>query len=210
MEGDKLARGARSATFAVAPNLRFDEGIMRDDLLHLSAEEFMLKYMITRREYDMHLNSNDDDKVSAFAEEMKQRAEFYNQELARDEKQEASLSRDCFIEPFVAFGITGRVIVSRDAPPTKKSALLLPQSQRKSKTLLPTTGHVIKEKVFDSFGNEGTISYLGKRVLFSPMSGTAICFKGFPTWIQLELSEILGFVNKEDVNLIEEDLESMV
>lgn len=212
MRGDALASGARSASFSVAPGLKFDEGQMRDDLAKLVSDDFIEKYMITRREYDMMLAAGDEDKVSSFAEEMKQRAAFNEAELARDAKQDASLDRSCIVTPFVAIGITGRVIVSRDRIPEKSSSILLPKSMRKDKVLLPTTGRVIKETIYGSDG--GTIgpldSLLNKRILFSPMSGTAICFKGYPTWIQLELSEILATVDKEDVDLIEEELEPMV
>lgn len=210
MRGDALASGERSAQFSVAPNKKFNEDEMRDDLLNMVSDDFITKYMITRREYDMQLAGEDEEKVSAFAEEMKQRAEQYTQELARDDKQEASLNRECFLTPFVPVGITGRVIVNRDRLPTKHSNLALPKSLRKEKTLLPTTGHVIKAMIIRDDGHWDADILLGKRILFSPMSGTAICFKGFPTWIQLELSEILAIVDKEDVDLIEEELEPMV
>lgn len=209
MEGDRLAKGARSATFAVAPNLKFDEGIMRDDLRKLPSEAFILKYMITQREYDLIVDGSDE-KVSSFAEEMHQRAELYTRQIDADIAQEDTLRRDCFLVPFVALGLTGRVIVSRDGPVDKPSKLALPKSLRKDKTLLPTTGHVLKAKVFDDAGAEHSDSFIGKRVLFSPMSGTAICFKGYPTWIQLELSEILAIVPVEDASLVEEELEPMV
>lgn len=210
MRGDALASGARSASFSVAPGLKFDEGQMRDDLAKLVSDEFIEKYMITRREYDMMLAAGDEDKVSSFAEEMKQRAAFNEAELARDAKQDASLDCTCFLTPFVAIGFTGRVIVARDRVPEKGSSIVLPRSYRKDKVLLPTTGHVIKAMIIRDDGKWDQDVLLGKRILFSPMSGTAICFKGYPTWIQLELSEILATVDKEDVDLIEEELEPMV
>lgn len=203
MKGDALASGQRSAVFT-GPKIKFTEGEIIDDVLHLTKQEFISKHMITEREYDMIINSGDDEKVSAFAAEMQQRAEFANRQLKADAQQEATLKRECFLTPFVAEGIIGRVIVARDGPVDKPSALLIPKSMRKDKTLLPTTGHVIKETLF------GGASLLGKRVLFSPMSGTAICFKGYPTWIQLELTEILAVVNKEDAELQDETLEPMV
>lgn len=211
MRGDALASGARSASFSVAPGLKFDEGQMRDDLAKLVSDDFIEKYMITRREYDMMLAAGDEDKVSSFAEEMKQRAAFNEAELARDAKQDASLDRTCFLTPFTPVDITGRVIVARDRVPEKGSSIVLPRSYRKDKVLLPTTGHVIKESLYTE-GPLGTKAptLIGKRILFSPMSGTAICFKGYPTWIQLELSEILAIVDREDVDLIEEELEPMV
>jgi len=213
--GDRLASGQERATFSVAPGLRFDEGIMRDDLKKLPAEEFILKYMITRREYDLIYGRDNEEKVSSFAEEMKRRGESYDKEIVRDAKQEASLDRPCdFLTPFVPVGITGRVIVSQDHPAKAPSKLSLPRSLRKDKELLPTTGHIIKHEIVNDVGDDvhgpNGRPWLGMRVLFSPMSGTAICFKGYPTWRLLELSEILCIVDKEDVALIDEELEPMV
>jgi hypothetical protein len=209
MRGDALASGARSAQFSVAPGLRFDEGQMRDDLRKLSPDEFTQKYYVTHREYDLMLHGSDE-RVSSFAEEMKQRADIFNQELERDAKQQASLNRECFLTPFVPIGISGRVIVTQDVPAQKPSKLLLPRSQRKSKDYLPTTGHVIKETIeLDPSGYYRWSTLMNKRVLFSPMSGTAICFKGFPTWRQLELTEIMAIVNKEDAEILEEELEPL-
>jgi len=216
MKGDALASGQRSATFAVAPQLKFNEGQMRDDLTKLPAEAFMLKYMITQREYDL-INHGDEEKVNAFAEDMKAKAEFYERGLSADEAQAASLQRDCFLTPFTTQGYIGRVIVDRDEPATPKGErgrLLIPKALRKEKTLLPTTGHVIKETIEPRFndltGKWEQLTLLGKRILFSPMSGTAICFKNYPVWTQLELSEILAIVNKEDAEITEEILEPMV
>jgi len=205
--GDRLAAGDTSASFSVAPGLRFDEGVMRDDLKKLAPEQFILKYYITCIEYDRLVATQDEERINSFAEEMKQRAEIFNKQIEDDAKQEQSLNRECFLTPFVPTGITGRVIVSRDQPVKKNSPILLPKSLRKDKTLLPTTGHVIKESLEATDGF--CLSLLGKRVLFSPMSGTAICFKGYPTWIQLELSEILAIVDREDASIVEEELEPL-
>jgi hypothetical protein len=76
--------------------------------------------------------------------------------------------------------------------------------------MLPTTGHIIKAVIVDGNGQNIGDDYIGMRVLFSPMSGTAICFKGYPTWVELELAEIMAIVNKEDAQVIEETLEPMV
>jgi hypothetical protein len=213
MRGDALASGQRSATFT-GPRLKFTEGEMREDLHNISAIEFMAKYMMTAREYAMLRNSSSDEKVSAFAEEMQQRADLYNRQLATEKAQEDTLKRDCPITPFLPVGVVGRVIVSRDGPADKPSKILLPKSMRTDKTLLPTTGHVIKESICAtdalSESQAGYYTLMGKRILFSPMSGTAICFKGYPTWIQLELTEILAIVDKEDVELQDETLEPMV
>jgi len=212
MKGDALASGQRSATFAVAPQLKFNEGQMRDDLTKLPAEAFMLKYMITQREYDL-INHGDEEKVNAFAEDMKAKAEFYERSLAGDQKQADSLKRECFLTPFVPLGLTGRVIVDRDEPATpggERGRLLIPKSMRKEKTLLPTTGHIIKAVVYDQNGVDVHSDFLGKRILFGQMSGTPICFSGYPIWIQLELSEILAVVNIKDAEVIEETLEPMI
>lgn len=209
--GDQLASGARSAVFT-GPKLRFSEGEMHDDLAKLTRVEFQDKYMITDHEYNM-LASATEEKVSSFAEEMKQRAEIADRQLAAEKAQEDTLRRDCFLTPFVPMGYNGRVIVSRDGPADKPSKLLIPKSLRKDKTLLPTTGHVIVETIEvqqDATGHWQRLSLLGKRVLFSPMSGTAICFKNYPTWIQLDLAEILAIVNREDVELQDETLEPMI
>jgi len=211
MKGDRLASGARSATF-VGPNMKFDEGVMRDDLRKLPSVAFILKYMITQREYDLLINSGEE-RVNAFAEEMKHQAEFYERGLASDQQQADSLRRECFLTPFVPLGLIGRVIVDRDEPASPKGErgrLLIPRALRKEKTMLPTTGHIIKAVIYDPNGVDISSDYIGMRVLFSPMSGTAICFKNYPTWIQLELSEILSVVNKEDVEIQEETLEPMV
>jgi len=212
MKGDRLASGARSATF-VGPSIRFDEGVMRDDLHKLPAQAFILKYMITQREYDLLSSSDGEERVNAFAEEMKRQAEFYERGLAADAKQADSLKRECFITPFVPLGLTGRVIVDRDEPASprgERGRLLIPRALRKEKTMLPTTGHIIKAVIYDPEGHDIGKTYVGARVLFSPMSGTPICFNGYPTWIQLELAEVMAIVNKEDAQIQEETLEPMV
>jgi hypothetical protein len=206
-QGDRLASGERSAVFT-GPRLKFTEGQMRDDLKTLPRFDFIEKYMITNREYQM-LQDSTDERKSSFAEEMQQRADLAERQLKAEADQEATLKRECFLMPFVVSGVTGRVIVQRDGPVDKPSPLLIPKSMRKDKTLLPTTGHVIKEMLLAE-GSSAAPSLIGRRVLFSPMSGTAICFKGYPTWIQLELSEILAIVNKEDAELQDETLEPMV
>jgi len=215
MKGDALASGARSASFAVAPNLKFNEEEMRQDLAKLPASAFKAKYLIAQAEYEL-LTSGTDEHVNDFAEQMKRQAEFYERGLASDAKQADSLKRECFLTPFTPQGFVGRVIVDRDEPATPKGErgrLLIPRALRKEKTMLPTTGHVIKETIEPRPNFEGRLEQLtliGKRILFSPMSGTAICFTGYPTWIELELSEIMAIVNKEDAQIQEETLEPMV
>jgi hypothetical protein len=41
------------------------------------------------------------------------------------------------------------------------------------------------------------------------MSGTAICFKNYPTWILLDIHEVLGLVMKEDAEIVEQELEPL-
>lgn len=208
-KGDQLAAGAASAVFT-GPKLKFNEGEMRDDLSKLPSEAFIMKYMITQREYDMLQNATDE-KLNTFAEDMKQKAEFNERLLAQDAAQEASLHRECFITPFLA-DVAGRVIVERDGPTDKPSKLLIPRALRKDRTLLPTTGRVIKAVALypDKLYADADCAIFGKRILFGQMSGTAICFKKYPTWILLEFSEILGIVEKSDVELEDETLEPMV
>lgn len=208
--GDRLASGDRSATFTFAP-VKFDEKQMREDFKTLPARVFIDKYLITQREYElMHA---DDEAVNTFTEEMKQNAELIERQMVTEDVQETTAQkRDCIIEPCVALGQQGRLIVARDYPTVKKSQarLLIPKAMQRTKTLLPTTGHVIKAVVYDSEGNNVSAEWLGKRILFGQMSGTAICMKGYPTWIQLDLAEVMAFVLREDVDMVEEELEPMV
>lgn len=218
MRGDALASGQKSAQFSVAPGLKFDEEEMRRDLVLLPAKKFQEKYLIAQLEYDMLTHPESGEAVvNDWAIQMKRQAEFYQRGLDTDQQQADSLQRECFLTPFTSQGFIGKVIVDRDEPATPKGAkgrLLIPRSLRKEKTLLPTTGHVIKEtiepRVNPQTGNWEQLSLLGKRILFSPMSGTGICFKKYPVWIQLELSEIMAIVNREDVQIQEEELEPMV
>lgn len=208
MKGDFLASGGHSATFAVAPNLKFDEAQMRSDLSILPKQSFITKYMITEREYDL-INHGDEEKVNDFAEQMRRQGEFYSRGLQTDAQQAESLNRDCFITPYIAMS-AGRVIVDRDEPDSPKGErgrLLIPKALRKEKTLLPTTGHVIRATTADP--NEA-VHLFGKRILFGSFSGTAICFKNYPTWILLDVSEILAIIDKEDIDLRDQELEPMV
>jgi hypothetical protein len=209
MQGDKLAKGAPSATFSVAPGLKFNEEDMKRDLTLLPAATFCTKYMITQYEYELMRDSNGEE-VNTFAKEMSQRADAVERALKADDAQDASLKRTCFLRPYVPIGLTGRVIVDRDVPVKKRSSIALPKSMRTDKTLLPTTGHVIVAQVIDHNGTDISKDFLGMRVLFGQMSGSAICFKGYPTWTLLELAEIMCIVDREDIDVIEEPLEPMV
>lgn len=213
MKGDALASGARSATFT-GPHIKIDEGVMRDDLKKLSADDFILKYMITQREYDLLVSTKDEEKISSFASEMKAKAEMFNRGIALDEQQAASLKRECFLEPFVPCDLFGRVLVDRDEPAIPRSEatrrLIIPRRLQTEKTLLPTTGHIIKAKVFDNQGFDHSPDFVGKRILFGQMSGTAICFKNYPTWQLLELTEIMCIVPLEDAEVEDTPLEPMV
>lgn len=212
LEGDKLASGAPRATF-LGPLVKFDEAEMRADLVVLPAVVFQEKYMITQRQYEV-MNSGEA-AVNSFAEQMKRQAEFYQRGLDADAAQAASLERKCFLEPFdlALMGYCGRFLVDRDEPASPKGdrgRLLIPRSLRKEKTLLPTTGHVIKQIVVAPDGSVDRKNYLGKRVLFNQMSGSAICFQQYPVWTLLELAEILCWVPVEDAAVVEEDLSPMV
>lgn len=208
--GDRLASGAKSATFTMAKP-KFDEGQMMDDLRKMTSAPFCEKYMITSIEYDQLFrhalerakSPESEEVINDFAQTMRARREALDRELAADDAQDASLSRECFIEPR-----PGSVIVSRDVPLKPKSTLLLPPKKDRNKELLPTTGHVIKIGV--GAEAEYGCELLGKRVIFQQMSGQAICFKGYPTWIELTTSEIMGIVQKEDAEVLDTPLEAMV
>lgn len=215
--GDELASGGRSAVFT-GPHVKFDEGKMRDDLKKLPAEDFIMKYLITQREYDLLASTKDDEKISIFAKDMAEKAEFYGRGIALDEQQAASLKRDCFITPYVPIMEQGKVIVDRDEPmqinQVYKHIIAPPNSLRKERTLLPTTGHIIKAVVYrqqlDGSAADVSQEFVGKRILFGQMSGTAICFKGYPTWTQLDLAEIMAWVGKEDAETESVPLEPLV
>lgn len=208
MIGDKLASGAPSATFT-GPRLKFDEFKLKQDFKQLPAATFMERYMIAQPEYDLMLKSNGEE-ANTLIREIQERTEAIERLIEEEKREDAGLRRECFIEPFVAWGISGRVIVSRDKSvlPKEISKLALPRHLRKERERLPTTGHVIKSCVYDATGLRN-ISLDGKRVLFGPMSGTAICFRGYPTWIALDVAEIIGIVHKEDAQVIEEELEPL-
>jgi co-chaperonin GroES (HSP10) len=152
-----------------------------------------------------------DDEV-VVGKEFLDKVEFFDRQAAIEKSQESSLRRDCFLTPFVSNGLIGRLIVQRDdASETKtESRLVIPKSLRKERTLLPTTGHVIKATVFGEAGANHSDEFIGLRVLFGQMSGTAVCFKQYPTWIILDLAEILAIVHKEESELEETTLEPMV
>jgi hypothetical protein len=209
VQGDKLASGAPSAQFS-GPKLRYTQDEQFADLRSMTPQAFKEKYMVTQREYDMLIMS-DGTVTDSLVKEMQEHSEVIERLTALDTKQEESLKRECFLEPFVALGLTGRIIVSRDTPVVRESVskLALPRHLRKERERLPTTGHIIRAKVFDSDGLDVGLNFINKRILFGPMSGTAACFDGYPTWIILDVAEILCIVNKEDAEPIEEPLEPL-
>lgn len=209
MIGDKLASGAPSATFT-GPKIKIDEQEMRQDLRLLPVAAFREKYWITQNEYDMLLQS-DGETTNMLLKAMHEEMEVIERLAAQDKAEDEGLQRECFIDPFLSNGSFGRVIVNRDQPKLRReqSKLALPRHLRKERERLPTTGHIIKAKVFTSDGHDASKEFLGKRVLFGPMSGQAICFKGFPTWIALDLAEIIGIVRSEDAEILEEELEPL-
>lgn len=209
MQGDKLASGAASATFT-GPKLHFDEQEMQQDLRRLSRDAFCDKYMMTAREYTLLLAS-DGEKTIDLIREVEEHTEAIDRLLAEDRKQDEGLKRECFITPFVAGGSFGRIFLTRDQPvlPREQSKLALPRHLRKERERLPTTGHIIAAKVFDGEGHDRSGDFIGKRVLFSPMSGGAICFRNYPTWLYLDVNEIIGIIHKEDAEVLEEELEPL-
>jgi hypothetical protein len=209
MIGDALASGARSATFAVAPKLKFDPEEMKRDLKALNQEEFCDKYLVAKPEYEMLKAGGE--SVNNFARQMEIEREAFERVAAIDAKREASLQRECFLELIV--GYSGRVLVARDKPETAQqtSRLLIPRSMRKQKEMLPTTGHIIQAVIMDTTNQSNAAEkFVGRRVVFSPMSGTPLCFNGYPTWHVLEASELIAFINKTDAEIVEEPLEPMV
>ncbi len=196
--GDLLARGAPSATF-LGPLVKINESEFHDDLKHLHRVTFIDKYRITERYYDM-LTSSDNDRSNAAVETfLDERRSAYEREANAEAKREQKLvSRDCFIVP-----APGRLIVLRDGEHKPRARNIILVNDPKKRKLLPTTGHVIAT-------GDGTEAWSGKRVLFGQMSGTAICFNGMPDWIMLQVEEIMGEVTKEDAQLAEQELESMV
>lgn len=211
--GDKLASGAKSATFpAPKINQQSSEAEMMDSLHKLTPDEFIEKFRITRREYDWFkaaANAGNEERVSDFAKDIQTKQEGITRALAADDQQDTSLSRECFITPR-----PGSVIVNRDVPLKPKSKILMPPKKDRQRELLPTTGHVIKVGIgadFDYYGGVASHQSLqGKRVLFQQMSGQAICFTGYPTWIELTAGEIMGIVEKEDAEVVDVPLEGMV
>lgn len=208
MIGDKLASGATSAVFT-GPRLHFDEAKMRQDLRMLPASAFQEKYMVTQIEYELMFQS-DGESTNTLLKAIQDHTEAIERLTAQDKAEDEGLQRECFIEPYVAFGLSGRLIVSRDQPvlPKAVSKLALPRHLRKERERLPTTGHVIKSRIYESNGTQH-FGLDGKRVLFGPMSGTAICFKNYPTWISLDVNEIIGIVGREDAEIVEEELEPL-
>lgn len=196
--GDLLARGAPSATF-LGPKLKIDELEFNTDLAKLAKEQFCDKYMVSSRYYDMLTSKDEDRSGTARQTFLEEAAANYKRQAAAEAARETKLtSRHCFIIP--AFG---RVIVLRDGEyKNRGNRIILADDPRKRK-LLPTTGHVIA--CADGLGE-----WMGKRVLFGQMSGTAICFNGMPDWIMLQVEEIMGEVTKEDAQLVGQELEPMV
>jgi len=217
-KGDKFASGTRTGVIPMLNQIKFDEGQMHDDLPKLTLDEFCTKYLITPREYEMLLAAKEvgnEERVSAFAEQMKRAVKAVEQQLAIEAKQEQRLDYECFIQPLHPVGLSGRVIICYDKPKKKlseKSKLILPpKSQRTERTLLPTTGHIIRAAVWDELRAKWVSDeWIGKRVLFNQTSGSPICFNNFPTWNELELGEILGIVEKEDAEVQEEELLPMI
>jgi hypothetical protein len=209
MIGDKLASGAPSATFT-GPRLNFDQATMQRDLRELPEQAFLDKYMITSREYTLMISS-DGEETNSLIRQVQQHAEAIERLVEQEKKEDQDLRRQCFIEPFIAHDMAGRILVSRDQPVLRKetSKLALPRHLRQQRESLPTTGHIIRATVVNSQGEDVGHKLIGLRVIFGPMSGTAICFKNYPTWILLDIHEVLGLVMKEDAEIVEQELEPL-
>lgn len=210
MIGDKLASGAPSATFT-GPKIKVDPIEMDRDFHTLPAFVFREKYMITEREYDLMVGSDGIPPTNMLAKSMEDHLEIINRMSAHDQKQDESLKRDCPISPYIAYGLTGRVIASRDRPAVRRSVsrLALPRDLRKQREMLPSTGQIVRATVVNQEGKEIGASFLGKRIVWGGMSGQALCFDGYPTFIELELAEILGFMDRDDVKITEQELEPL-
>jgi hypothetical protein len=209
MQGDKLASGAERAQFH-GPKISVDEARQREDLRSMSEADFKFKYLITNLEYKMLLES-DGEKTNMLMKQMQEQTEVIERLTALDKAEDQALRKQCFIEPFLSPGAIGRVIVTRDIPTVsaETSKLALPKHLRKEKTRLPTTGHIIRAQILNAAGDHIGHNFIGLRILFGPMSGTAICFEGYPTWIMLDVNEIMGIVHKEDAVPIEEPIEPL-
>lgn len=209
MIGDKLASGAPSATFT-GPRIKFEEAEVQFDLRRLPAQAFKEKYMITEREYQLMISS-DGEATNALAREIETRIEAIKRLTEQDQQQDESLKRDCPFAPFCEPGWTGKVVVTRDQPALRQmqSRLALPRHMRQQREKLPTTGKVIESNVYDGNGVPRT-DLMGLRVIFGPMSGTAICFSGYPTFITLDIAEIIATVRNADAEIVEQEIEPMV
>ena len=104
--------------------------------------------------------------------------------------------KSCFLVPT---NDPPRVIVKRDGF-HYSGALHIPDTAKSR----PTTGYVI------AVPPNGKMDYwLGKRVLFAPLSGTDLKFKSSAPWIALQMEEIIAEITKSNAELDMEFLEKM-
>jgi co-chaperonin GroES (HSP10) len=102
--------------------------------------------------------------------------------------EHAKASEECFLIPT---NNPPRVIVARDN--FHYSGRLIVPDTAKAR---PTTGTVI------AVPPNGELNYwLGKRVLFAPMSGTDVKFKNYSPWIVLQIEEIICEISKSNEQL---------
>jgi co-chaperonin GroES (HSP10) len=94
----------------------------------------------------------------------------------------------CFLTP-----TEGRIIVAQDVPVSPSKIIKIP----KQHLARPTTGRVVAAAT-------GLEHWLGKRVVYGMMSGTALQFKNRPAWIVLQEAEIVATIDAEDAE-IEQD-----
>jgi co-chaperonin GroES (HSP10) len=108
--------------------------------------------------------------------------------LERDERktnESFAVPTRCFLKP-----TAGRVIAAQDEPKGASKLIITPGKYKAR----PTTGRIIA-------CSPGTEVWLNKRVLFSPMSGTAVKFKNRPAWIALSVDEIIAEIDATDEEL---------
>jgi co-chaperonin GroES (HSP10) len=108
--------------------------------------------------------------------------------------EHAKAREECFLIPTNS---PPRLVVARDGF-HYSGKLVIPDSAKAR----PTTGYVI------AVPPNGEFNYwLGRRVLFAPMSGTDVKFKASAPWIVLQIEEIICEITKSNAELDSEFLE---
>lgn len=187
--------------------IKIDESAMYQDLARMSVTEFQEKYLVTPTEYNMLIKSHGE-ASNVLLKAMQDHTEVIERLAAVDAAQDESLKRPCPFKPFYNHGAAGRVVVTRDQPVLRpeQSRLALPRRLRTQKEVLPTTGHIIDVASTSQSIHDDLIN---KRIIFGPMSGTTICFSGYPTFYILEIAEILGIIVDDKAKVIEQEIEPL-